>query len=285
MPRKTSMNALSAQASGATSHPVHERDREPEKEAERAARAPAQDRDAKAADKRGRIFPQQIRAHRPLPAARRRSVRLAQRREAQVDREVEQPSPDIGFERPIGLRGDVHTDAGQFGDADHRDQRRGLEQKDELIDERRDRDPERLRHENAPPDVEPCKSERGRRLTLAVRNGVERAAQDFRLEGGRRQREPAHRGDDSRHVKPVFGEKVIDEQELHEQRNATKDADINCAKALKPSSARDAGHAHGGANQETEDDAGERNNYGRRRRMGEIAERVEDDLRLHRAAL
>ena len=49
--------------------PVQERDREPEQEAERAARAPAQDRDAKAAHKRGRIVPEQIRAHRR--AARR----------------------------------------------------------------------------------------------------------------------------------------------------------------------------------------------------------------------
>ena len=74
-----------------------------------------------------------------------------------------------------------------------------------------------------------AEAERGRRLALAARHGVERAAQDFRLKSGRREREPADRRHDRRHVEAVFGEKVIDEQELHEQRNAAKHADIGRA--------------------------------------------------------
>ena len=104
-----------------------------------------------------------------------------------------------------------------------------LSKQDELVDERRDRNLQRLRQKDAPPDIEGAEAERGRRLALAARNGVERAAQDFRLESGRREREPADRGHDGRHVEPVFGEKVIDEQELHEQRNAAKHADIGRA--------------------------------------------------------
>ena len=75
----------------------------------------------------------------------------------------------------------------------------------------------------------PAEAERGRRLALTARHSVERAAQDFRLISGRRQRKAADRRDDRRHVEPVFGEKIVNEQELHEQRNAAKHADIRRA--------------------------------------------------------
>ena len=142
---------------------------------------------------------------------------------------------------------------------------------------------ERLRQKDAPPDIEGAEAERGRRLALAARNGVERAAQNFRLESGGRERQPADRGHDGRHVEPVFGEKVIDEQELHEQRNAAKDADIGCAHALEPNAARNAGGADGRADHESEHNAGERNGHRRRRGLRQIAERMEDDLRFHGA--
>ena len=76
------------------------------------------------------------------------------------------------------------------------------------------------------------KSERDRRLGLAARHGVERAAQDLRLIGGGREREAADRRHDRRHVEPEFGEEVIDEQEQHQQRDAAKDADVGPAEAL-----------------------------------------------------
>ena len=72
-------------------------------------------------------------------------------------------------------------------------------------------------------------------------------------------------------------------KQLHEQRDAAKHADIDRAQSLDPDAPRNAGGAHGGADQKSEDNAGERNGHRRRRRLGEIVERVEDDLRLHRA--
>src|SRR5208337_1890441 len=112
-----------------------------------------------------------------------------------------------------------------------------------FVDERRDRNAQGLRQEDAPPDLEPRESERDRRLLLAARDGVERAAQDLRLIGGRRERETADRRYDRRHVEPEFGEEVVDEQELHEERNATKDADIGPAEPLEPAAARQARRA------------------------------------------
>ena len=147
--------------------PTEKRDREPEGEAERAAGAPAEDGDAEAAEKRGRIMPESVQAHRgacPRQASFRHGAEAGQ---AKVDREIEQAAADIGFERPIGLGRDVHADARQFGDADHRNERRGFDQEDELVDERRDRNSQRLRQKNAPPDVEAGEAERGRRLRPA----------------------------------------------------------------------------------------------------------------------
>ena len=173
-------------------------------------------------------MPDEVQAHRAACPRQSPLRDRPQTRQAKVDRQIEQAAADIGFERTIGLGRDVHADAREFGDADHRDERRGLDQEDELVDERRRRNPQRLRQKNAPPDVEAGEAERGRRLTLPARHGVERAAQDFRLIGRRRERERADRRHDRRHVEPVFGEKIVDEQELHQQRNAAKHADIGC---------------------------------------------------------
>ena len=281
MPRKTSMKTLSAHSQRGERQPVQERDREPQHQAERAARAPAADRDAEAADQRRQVAPQDVGVHRAPSAASRRSASAPKPASAEVDREIEEAAADIGFERAVGHRGDVHADPGQFGDADDRDERRGLEKQDEFVDERRNRDAQRLRHEHAPPDVEAGEPERDRRLALPARHGVERAAQDLRLIGGRRQREPADRRDDRRHVEPEFGEEVIDEKQLHQQRHAAKHADIGAAEAPEPGAARHARDADGGADHEADGDAGERNRDRRRRRLRQVAERVEDDLRLH----
>ena len=142
---------------------------------------------------------------------------------------------------------------------------------------------QRLRQKNAPPDIEAGEAERGRRLALPARHGVERAAQDFRLIGRRRERQRADRRHDRRHVEPVFGEKIIDEQELHEQRNAAKHADIRAAETPEPGARRNARDADERADHEPEHDAGEGHGDRRRRRLREIAERVEDDLGFHLA--
>ena len=91
--------------------------------------------------------------------------------------------------------------------------------------ERRNACGSRMRRQIAPP----AKPKRDRRLGLAARHSIERAAQNLRLIGGRRQRQPADRGDDRRQVEAEFGEEVIDEQQQHQQRNAAKDADIDAA--------------------------------------------------------
>ncbi len=125
------------------------------------------------------------------------------------------------------------------------------------------------------------KSERDRSLRLARRDGGERAAQDFRLIGGGREGEAADRGHDSGKVEPELCEDVIDEQELHQQRDAAKDADIRPAKALEPGAARQTRDADQSADHEADADAGEGNCDGHAGGLRQISERVENDLRLH----
>ena len=223
-----------SQLSGGDAQATQKRNRKSEDEAECAARRPAEDGDAKAAQKRGRIMPDEVQAHRAACPRQAPLRERAQSRQAKVDGKIEQAAADIGFERPIGLGGDVHADAREFGDADHRNERRGFDQEDEFVDERRRRDFQRLRQKNAPPDIEAGEAERRRRLTLPARHGVQRAAQNFRLIGRGRQRQRPDRRHDRRHVQPVFGEKIVNEQELHEQRNAAKHADIGAAEAPEP---------------------------------------------------
>ena len=188
-------------------------------------------------------MPEEVQAHRAACPRQAPLRKGAKRREAKVDREIEQAAADIGLERPIGLGRDVHADAREFGDADHRNERRGFDQEDEFVDERRRRDFQRLRQKNAPPDIEAGEAERRRRLALPARHGVQRAAQNLRLIGRRRQRQRPDRRHDRRHVEPVFGQKIIDEQELHEQRNAAEHADIGPAEASEPGAPRNAGGA------------------------------------------
>src|SRR6202034_3010893 len=54
--------------------PAEKRNREPKDEAKRAARGPAQDGDAETAQKRRRIMPELVQAHRPPAPASRRSA-------------------------------------------------------------------------------------------------------------------------------------------------------------------------------------------------------------------
>ncbi len=130
--------------------------------------------------------------------------------------------------------------------------------------------------------MSPRGTERRRRLALTARQGVERAAQDFRLVGPRRQRQPANRCDQRRDIETVFGEEVIDEQQQHQQRHAAEHADIGAAEAFAPYLSRQARGAHRRANQEADRDAGERYGERRRRRPGQITEGVKDDSRMHR---
>ena len=111
-------------------------------------------------------------------------------------------------------------------------------------------------------------AERRRRLGLAARHGVERAAQDLRLIGARRQRQPADRRDQRRDVEAVLGEEVVDEQQQHQQRHAAKHADIGAAETLEPLPPREARGADRRADHEAERDAGERNGERRPRRLG-----------------
>jgi hypothetical protein len=99
----------------------------------------------------------------------------------------------------------------------------------------------------------------------------------------RRQRQPADRRGEGRHVEAELGEEIIDEQQQHQQRHAAKEADVDAAEPRQPDAARQLGDANRRADDEAERDAGERNRQRRPRRLGQIAEGMKDDLRVHRA--
>ena len=129
----------------------------------------------------------------------------------------------------------------------------------------------------------PAKPSAAAASRLPARHGVERAAQDLRLIGGRRQREAADRRHDRRHVEAEFGEEIVDEQQLHQQRHAAEQADIGRAEALEPV------RRESRAAQTSRADRRSRTRCRRTKRRPsspaacvEIAERMEDDLRLHR---
>ena len=130
----------------------------------------------------------------------------------------------------------------------------------------------------------PREAERDGGLGLAAGHRVERAAQDLRLIGGGREREAADRRHDRRHVEAEFGEEVVNEQEQHQQRDAAKDADISSAEPREPGAARQPRSADQRADHEADRNPGEGNRDGDACGLRQITERVENDLRLHRAA-
>ena len=95
------------------------------------------------------------------------------------------------------------------------------------------------------------------RLALAARHRVERAAQDLRLIGARGERQAADRRRHRRHVEAELGEEIVDEQQLHQQRHAAKEADVEPAEPRQPRR-RESRARQTTAPTEAERDAGER---------------------------
>ena len=77
-------------------------------------------------------------------------------------------------------------------------ERRVLRQVEELVDDRRDRDPERLRQDHEPVALEPGERQRVGGLALALVHGQDRATDDLRDEGSGEEREAHGHGQELR---------------------------------------------------------------------------------------
>ena len=130
---------------------------------------------------------------RHLRSSRRASVRQRQRQQ-QIERRAEgarhHPAADVRREDRRLLR--------QFDDRDDRDQRAVLEQGDEVIGHRRQRQPERLRPANQQQRLPGGESERPRRFELTGGTACERAAIDLALVRRVVERQPEQRRDEGR---------------------------------------------------------------------------------------
>ena len=115
---------------------------------------------------------------------------------------------------------------GQLGERHQRHQRAVLEQRDEVVGHRRDRDAHRLRADHVAERLPRREPERPRRLELAGRHALEAGAVVLRL--GRRvvEAERERAGDERIERDAELGQTEVEHDQLHEQRRAAHELDV-----------------------------------------------------------
>ena len=117
-------------------------------------------------------------------AFQRCSSRRGQPRQRQRHRQVERRAQRAGHDPAADVRREDLRLLGQLDDGQDRDERGVLEQRDEVVGHRRQRQAKRLRPADEPQHLAFAEAQRARRLELALRHGLERAAVDLALVGG-----------------------------------------------------------------------------------------------------
>ena len=208
------------------------------------------------------------------------------------DREVDQAGRDVEL---VGLEaaGDEDAgDAGQVEQRDDRDQRRRLEQEHHLVGVGRQRQAERLGQDDAPVEQDPGHAEGARRLDLAARHRLDRAAQDLRGVGGGVQGE----GQDGaeirlaeQHPQPDAVEErlelpgaVIDEEELHQERGPAEIEDVAVDRHPQKRAARKPQHRERDRQAQADGDAHQRDLQGQRGAAQQAGQALPDDGEVHR---
>ena len=123
----------------------------------------------------------------------RRSSRRANARQRQRQRQVDERAQDPGHHPAADVRRVDRRLLRELDDRDDGDERRVLEQRDEVVRHRREREAQRLRSAHEPQDLHLRQPERARRLELRARDRLERGAIDLRLVRRVVEPEPDHR--------------------------------------------------------------------------------------------
>ena len=90
--------------------------------------------------------------------------------------------------------------------------------------------------------------------------------------GAGAQREPRDRRDDAGHIDPQHGQQIVDQQQLHQQRHAAKEADIYAGGRAEPRVHRGARRRHAEPQRDADDDRDRADEDGVERRLDEQAE-------------
>jgi len=136
------------------------------------------------------------------------------------------------------MRGDLAL-IDEVGHRQHRDQRGVLELDDRLIHQRRDHALDRLRQHDAPHGLSRRHAERGAGLRLAAIDRDDAAADDLRIERAAIKRQRQRRRRDRRHLDAGQDrQRVIEPNELHQDRRAAKRLDEGERNGAQPAKAR-----------------------------------------------
>ena len=125
-----------------------------------------------------------------MPAASRFSRRRARRASGSDSTRYIARAQQPGHDPAADVRGEDRRLLRQLDDGDDRDERAVLEQRDEVVGHRRQRQAERLRAAHEQQRLPVAEAERPRGVELSRRHGLERAAIDLALVGGVVQAEP-----------------------------------------------------------------------------------------------
>ena len=182
------------------------------------------------------------------------------KRHRQVERRAQgarnHPAPEIGREDLSLFR--------QLQHGEDRDERRVLEQRDEVVGHGRERQPQRLRSSDEPEHLAFAQAERSARFELTDGHRLERRSINLALVGGVVERQPEQRGGKGRQL-DGGGDAVIEDEELQQERRPAHQLHVADEKEAQRPGAVDAssGNEHAEDHRESHRQAREHDGDGR----------------------
>src|SRR5258708_18461321 len=186
----------------------------------------------------------------------------ARQGEGEVDGEIHQRSQHVKRHRLEGAADDLLDRQHEIDDADQRDQRATLDGVDHRVDPRRQEAPERLWEDDIGHALAEGEADRLAGLRLAGMDRLQGAARDLEHVRGLERRQRPDGGPEIVDVPAAQRQRVIDEEDEDEQRDAAQAVAVEADRPIDPARPVGQADAQGDAEDEGDDDDQRRDTHG-----------------------